>query len=622
MAQQPQSIAQIYKQFTDIFSPTNNARDVVRFAKRRLSVDLKYGVVNKFLTDKQKWDERICEPLDSEFGQDWYFETIQQSSCYQKWLIDCYFKQKHHTTCSLVSLAIVLNAKLLSNYYLSKYDDEEHEDHKIEFDSDDEEDMDTLSTTLPFLTESQLINIFPQYASRVTIDKVLVSGMSLDELGQVLLDFGCKSVNVQHCDTNDTSKERIATFREICRGTFNKHNMDIDGAIICNFDLWALETGIEGGVYGHMSPIAAYHEDSDRVLLLDTFTDETWVKIESLYQAMSTEHDKTGQYRGYVVVHGTPIWRHCATTKIQTPQTEGYEQTKPVLMNDEPLKSRNKRNDTRQHSPIDTIDFIVFEDKAQNYSDNKRKSGRRSSRRMSKKLNLYLEFESENGQKLWKETQSTEYHQKWIVVEYFQQTQTTTYALVTMAICLNAKARAYHNNDQKQYDEEDEEICALDEEKMMDLYQRYYAQHKENTLHLPELAKIVSNGTCLEETSNVLKLFGCASVEVMYTYQMAVDAFRDMVKSTLKDGSRNNDKVMLVHYDLLKLGTGIGYGAVSVIAGYNMRNDMILLMNTSWIIGKCWVKCQLLYDAMNTIDDTVGAYRGCIVAQGLPMFDL
>ena len=52
MAQQPQSLSQIYKQFTDTFSPTENPRDVVRFAKRRLSVQLKYRDVKKFLSDK------------------------------------------------------------------------------------------------------------------------------------------------------------------------------------------------------------------------------------------------------------------------------------------------------------------------------------------------------------------------------------------------------------------------------------------------------------------------------------------------------------------------------------------------------------------------------------------
>ena len=54
--QQPISLAQIYKQFTSTFSPTENPRDVVRFAKRRLSVDLKYGDVKKYLTNKSMYN--------------------------------------------------------------------------------------------------------------------------------------------------------------------------------------------------------------------------------------------------------------------------------------------------------------------------------------------------------------------------------------------------------------------------------------------------------------------------------------------------------------------------------------------------------------------------------------
>ena len=111
--------------------------------------------------------------------------------------------------------------------------------------------------------------------------------MSLNELAQVLSDFGCESVDVYNVNRSN-HKCNVSSFRRLCKEIFSKHHMDIDGAIICNFDLWALNTGIEGGVHGHMSPIAAYHEDSDRVLLLDTFTGATWVKIDSLYNAMST----------------------------------------------------------------------------------------------------------------------------------------------------------------------------------------------------------------------------------------------------------------------------------------------------------------------------------------------
>eukprot|EP00486_Rosalina_sp_Unknown_P015221 CAMPEP_0201580834 /NCGR_PEP_ID=MMETSP0190_2-20130828/56906_1 /ASSEMBLY_ACC=CAM_ASM_000263 /TAXON_ID=37353 /ORGANISM="Rosalina sp." /LENGTH=635 /DNA_ID=CAMNT_0048017657 /DNA_START=11 /DNA_END=1918 /DNA_ORIENTATION=- len=633
MAQQPQSLSQIYKQFTDTFSPTDNPRDVVRFAKRRLSMDLKYGDVKKFLVDKKKWDERVCEPLDGEFGQDWLFQTIQQSSYYQKWLIDCYFKQKHHTTCAIVSLGIILNAKLLSNYYLSRYDNEDDEDDEnkiVEFDSDDEEDMETLKTTLPFLTEAKLIHIFPQYSSRLTIDKVLVEGMGLDQLGQVLMDFGCKSVHVEHC--SNMNKQTVSEFRDLCRRTFTRHNMTIDHAIICNFDLWELQTGIEKG---HMSPIAAYHEDSDRVLLLDTFTDESWVKVESLYKAMATTSAKTGKFRGYVVAQGTPVFSTSGTrsrNEIDLGSVNPYNNSPEGSMTMNNNRNRNRNRKSRHRKNNSSIDFDFVFDTKQNYNDkqisqSQQQQQRRSSRRLSKKLRLYLEFDSENGQNLWKETQLSQYHQKYLVVEYFQQQTATNYGLVSMAIAFNAKCIAnYHNDDHKNnndgYDSDDE-LFQINEDKIIELYQSYYNQNLNNKqlLNVPKISKLLSKGMSLEEASDICKLFGCESVETSYVYELEINQFRNIVKDTLKAGSRDSDNVLLVNYDLYKLGTGIANGHISCVAGYNEKNDMVLLMDSMWVIGKIWVPLSLLYESMNTIDDTVGKYRGCIVLNGLPLLD-
>lgn len=101
-------------------------------------------------------------------------ETIQHSSHYQKWLIDCFFKQKHSTTAGLVTLTIILNAKLLSNYYLSNDDEDIDDDQNdsSEFDSDDEQDIETVKEQLPWMDELQMIDIFPQYSTVITIDKV------------------------------------------------------------------------------------------------------------------------------------------------------------------------------------------------------------------------------------------------------------------------------------------------------------------------------------------------------------------------------------------------------------------------------------------------------------------
>ena len=57
---------------------------------------------------------------------------------------------------------------------------------------------------------------------------------------------------------------------------------------------------------GHFSPIAAYHEDSDKVLILDVarfkYTPH-WVSLEELYKAMTDIDETTGLSRGWFIIH-------------------------------------------------------------------------------------------------------------------------------------------------------------------------------------------------------------------------------------------------------------------------------------------------------------------------------
>jgi len=652
------TIPEIYKQFTDTFSPTDNARDVIRFAKRRLSVDLKYGDVKKYLNDKKKWDERICEPFDSDFGREWFVETVQHTSYYQKWLIESYFKQRHHTTSSLASLGIVLNARLLSNYYLSKYDHEEDDEHehehahdsdenKLEFDSDDEEDMDTLRSRLPFVNESRLIHAFPEYSisSPITIDKVLVAGVSVDQFAQVMLDFGCESAQVTHCTQCD--KQSVSEFRALCKRIFTKYNCDVNGVIICNFDPFSLETGIEGGRYGHLSPIAAYHETADRVLLLDTFVDETWVKLDALYHAMcatttttTPSQQQSEQTFGYVVATGIPVGLVDKRPAASSSSSEGavLVSGKKTSQQEEKRRTRHRKHDSSLQFEFDVN--MLAEAQAQNYQSQVVGKTRRGSRRLSKQLRLYIEFNSAEGQLLWRETQTSPYHQKYNVVQYFQTEDSNTNGLVSMAICFNAKAMAYNEEDKDDEEEEEEEddmydMWKLDEESVMDLYRSYFTENIDamqktfsNLTNLqlscdgvPKLSHILASGMSLENAAQILQMFGCDSVQFMHAYEIDVNKFRDLIKRTLQTGSQNNDTAMFVNYDVFKLGTGVANGHIAAIAAYNEKNDVVLLMDVVWMVGMIWVPLSLLYEAMNTIDDAAqGKYRGCITVQGIPLF--
>jgi hypothetical protein len=56
---------------------------------------------------------------------------------------------------------------------------------------------------------------------------------------------------------------------------------------------------------GHISPLAAYDRDSDRVLILDTAGYKyppTWVPMESLFTAMSTVDSASGKSRGFIEI--------------------------------------------------------------------------------------------------------------------------------------------------------------------------------------------------------------------------------------------------------------------------------------------------------------------------------
>jgi hypothetical protein len=71
----------------------------------------------------------------------------------------------------------------------------------------------------------------------------------------------------------------------------------------------------------HISPLAAYHAVTDRLLVLDVARYKyppVWVPIERLWRAMNTVADKTsGKTRGFVVVRGRPASDHSAAGQFR-----------------------------------------------------------------------------------------------------------------------------------------------------------------------------------------------------------------------------------------------------------------------------------------------------------------
>ncbi|MCV0424274.1 MAG: phytochelatin synthase family protein [Roseibium sp.] len=138
-------------------------------------------------------------------------------------------------------------------------------------------------------------NIFTPAASAVKPAESIVNppyGMTLDELGGVL---AAHDLDVQVVHAADTD---LDTFRNTAIDLLQKENT----FILVNYLRKSM--GQEKG--GHISPLAAYDEDTDRFLILDVARYKyppVWVDAATLFDAMNTiDSDNNDRTRGYVSV--------------------------------------------------------------------------------------------------------------------------------------------------------------------------------------------------------------------------------------------------------------------------------------------------------------------------------
>lgn len=124
--------------------------------------------------------------------------------------------------------------------------------------------------------------------------KVSFTGMSLRDFGSLLRAHGA-TVTVVHA--SDTDLDR---FRELAR-----RNLAREGDfLLVNYQ----RSHLGQSPMGHISPVAAYHEASDRMLVLDVAAHRyppTWVETEILWKAMRAPlNESVATTRGFVVVEG------------------------------------------------------------------------------------------------------------------------------------------------------------------------------------------------------------------------------------------------------------------------------------------------------------------------------
>lgn len=116
-------------------------------------------------------------------------------------------------------------------------------------------------------------------------------GMSVDQLGELLAAHGTEVEVVHAGDTTVDAFRRAARDNLAREGDF----------VLVNY----LRSALDQVSGGHISPLGAYDEVTDRFLILDVATykyPSVWVTTEALFGAMNTGDSESGTTRGYVLV--------------------------------------------------------------------------------------------------------------------------------------------------------------------------------------------------------------------------------------------------------------------------------------------------------------------------------
>lgn len=138
-------------------------------------------------------------------------------------------------------------------------------------------------------TQENFFNTLTQKV--VTPEVVSRQGMTLEQLGKLLESYPVKA-EVHH--STDSSLEEFRTL-------VVKNLQQPSNFVLVNYLRKAI--GQETG--GHISPLAAYNEQTDRFLILDVSRYKyppVWVKATDLWQAMATVDSASGKTRGFVLV--------------------------------------------------------------------------------------------------------------------------------------------------------------------------------------------------------------------------------------------------------------------------------------------------------------------------------
>jgi hypothetical protein len=148
--------------------------------------------------------------------------------------------------------------------------------------------LNALRPSVPRLTQASFFDDLP------TELQVTFTGMTLQRLGELLRQHGAE---VEIVFASDTS---LDSFRALARANLSRSG----DYLLVNYERAAL--GQREG--GHISPLAAYSDATDRFLILDVAAyryPPTWVQAADLWGAMNTVDATSGRTRGFVTIRAT-----------------------------------------------------------------------------------------------------------------------------------------------------------------------------------------------------------------------------------------------------------------------------------------------------------------------------
>lgn len=182
------------------------------------------------------------------------------------------------------------------------------------------------------------------------------------------------------------------------------------------------------------------------------------------------------------------------------------------------------------------------------------------------------------------------------LVRLFRHQQTNvTCAVASAAMCLNARHVGETGSNAAS-----QEGLPHQEEKLM--------------VH-PKLASVIDveklqeGGMTLDESLNIYLNLGYEAKRY-HASDVSVDELRKIAVDVLS--AKASERAIVMNYHLNKVGFEVYFGHFSPLGAYDRDSDRFLILDTYLDTESVWVTTDMLFDAINTVDDCSGKLRGFI----------